>query len=95
VKRGKGQAGYYRLRLRLRLRREMEVVGRAEAFLVAEEFEEVGVKLGGGADEVAEGGLDDGAEGFGGEIEGGEPAADGAGGVSEVEGACVAESGGE
>ncbi|NDD82450.1 MAG: hypothetical protein EBZ53_07815 [Verrucomicrobia bacterium] len=55
----------------------MEVVGRAEAFLVAEEFEEVGVKLGGGADEVAEGGLDDGAEGFGGEIEGGEPAADG------------------
>ena len=54
MKSGKGQAGYYRLRLRLRLRREMEVVGRAEAFLVAEEFEEVGVKLGGGADEVAE-----------------------------------------
>ena len=77
MERGKGQAGYYRLRLRLRLRREMEVVGRAEAFLVAEEFEEVGVKLGGGADEVAEGRLDDGAEGFGGEIECGEPAADG------------------
>ena len=49
MKSGKGQAGYYRLRLRLRLRREMEVVGRAEAFLVAEEFEEVGVKLGGGS----------------------------------------------
>jgi len=63
--------------LRLGLRREVEVVGRAEAFLVAEEFKEVGVKLGGGADEVAEGGLDNGAEGFGGEIEGGEPAADG------------------
>jgi hypothetical protein len=44
---------------------------------VAEEFEQVGVKLGGGADEVAEGGLDDRAEGFDGEIEGGEPAADG------------------
>ncbi len=44
---------------------------------MAEEFEEVGIKLGGGADEVAEGGLDDLAEGFGGEIEGGEPAADG------------------
>ena len=47
----------------------MEVVGRAEAFLVAEEFEEVGVKLGGGADEVAEGWLDDRTEGFGDKIQ--------------------------
>ena len=75
----RGQAGGDRLRLRLRLRRQVEVVGRAEAFLVAEEFEEVGVKLGGGADEVTEGRLDDGAEGFGGQIEGQDEDEDGIG----------------
>ena len=70
----------------------MEVVGRAEAFLVAEELDELGVELGGGAEEVAEVGLDDGAQAFGREVEPGEPAAageaDAVGGI-ELDGQAV------
>ena len=35
--------------IKKKLGRKVEVVGRAEAFLVAEELDELGVELGGGA----------------------------------------------
>jgi hypothetical protein len=64
-----------RLRFGLRLRRQMEVVGRAEAFLVAEELEEGGVECVGGAEKVVEGGLEDRAQGVERQVHVREPAA--------------------
>ena len=59
---------------------------------MAEELDELGVELGGSAEEVAEVGLDNGAQAFGREVEPGEPAAggeaDAVGGV-ELDGQAV------
>ena len=59
---------------------------------MAEELDELGVELGGGAEEVAEVGLNDGAQAFGREVEPGEPTAggeaDAVGGI-ELDGKAV------
>ena len=81
-----------RLRFGLGLRGQMEVVGRAEAFLVVEELEEAGVKLVGGAEEIVEGGLENGAQGVKRQVQVREPAAggqtDAVGGI-ELDGKAV------
>jgi hypothetical protein len=53
----------------------MEVVGPADAFLVAEELEEGGVECVGGAEKVVERGLEDRAQGVERQVHVGEPAA--------------------